>query len=261
MSGTLASEPLAAVRRDPPHRAVFVVPLAQQLTALSEVHTRATIGHSLDAVGLIKRDPLPAHALPRRELSALDEFFGTTGVQTRCRVELDTEITVSAVSGRDNLARDIPSQAAVVPAAGLADAAGDFQKGIEAPQEGNESEAAKWFRKAADQGVAKAQYNIGVMYVKGRGVLKDYAEAVKWYRKAAGQRHVDAQFNLGLIYGNSVLKDPVLAHMWWNIAASMGDKEAAKERDDLEKTMNAASIVKATQKARRCLKSNYKNCN
>ena len=45
----------------------------------------------------------------------------------------------------------------------------------------------KWYRKAAEQNDAKAQYNLGVCYDNGQGVAKDEVEAVKWYRKAAEQ--------------------------------------------------------------------------
>ena len=41
------------------------------------------------------------------------------------------------------------------------------------------AEAAKWYRKAAEQGHANAQNNLGLMYMSGRGVAKDNAEAVK----------------------------------------------------------------------------------
>ena len=49
------------------------------------------------------------------------------------------------------------------------------------------AEAAKWYRKAAEQGYADAQNNLGMMYVNGQGVPQDYAEAAKWTRKAADQ--------------------------------------------------------------------------
>ena len=54
-----------------------------------------------------------------------------------------------------------------------------------------ETKAVKWMRKAADQGLAKAQFNLGMMYEVGRGVVQDYAEAVKWYRKAAEKAGFD----------------------------------------------------------------------
>jgi TPR repeat protein len=77
----------------------------------------------------------------------------------------------------------------------------------------DEVEAVKWFRKAADQGNAEAQSNLGVMYAKGEGVVKDEVEAVKWFRKAADQGDADAQYNLGVMYakGQGVVKDEVEA--------------------------------------------------
>ena len=45
------------------------------------------------------------------------------------------------------------------------------------------------FRKAAEQGNAKAQFNLGECYVHGTGVARNEVEAVKWYRKAAAQGH------------------------------------------------------------------------
>jgi TPR repeat protein len=62
----------------------------------------------------------------------------------------------------------------------------------------DEVEAVKWYRKAAEQNDAEAQYNLGLCYANGQGVAKDEAEAVKWYRKAAEQNDADAQYNLGL---------------------------------------------------------------
>jgi TPR repeat protein len=62
------------------------------------------------------------------------------------------------------------------------------------------TEAIKWFRKAADQGVAGAQWSLGEMYAKGDGVTKDYAEALKWWRKAADQGDPIAQHEVGSAY-------------------------------------------------------------
>ena len=45
----------------------------------------------------------------------------------------------------------------------------------------------------AEQGVAEAQYNLGMMYYTGSGVHQDYAEALRWFRQAAEQGHAEAQ--------------------------------------------------------------------
>ena len=49
------------------------------------------------------------------------------------------------------------------------------------------AEAAKWYRKAAEQGLAGAQYCLGACYNNGEGVEQDFEEAAKWFRKAAEQ--------------------------------------------------------------------------
>ena len=61
----------------------------------------------------------------------------------------------------------------------------------------DDAEAEKWYRKAAEQGIAEAQNNLGLMCVLGRGVPQDDAEAVKLFRKAAKQGYAPAQNNLG----------------------------------------------------------------
>ena len=48
-------------------------------------------------------------------------------------------------------------------------------------EKGNYVEAAFLFRKAAEQGDGDAQFNLGLMYAKGKGVPQDYVEAYKWY--------------------------------------------------------------------------------
>jgi serine/threonine-protein kinase len=64
----------------------------------------------------------------------------------------------------------------------------------------DEKSALDWYRKAADQGYAPAQYALGRLYNEGRGTKKDYAAANEWLGKAAGQGLRDAQFQLGYNY-------------------------------------------------------------
>ena len=66
--------------------------------------------------------------------------------------------------------------------AAVADA---FQIGMDAYNRGDLILAMEWFRKAAEQGEARAQMKLGLMYQTGGGVAQDDKEAVKWYRKAA----------------------------------------------------------------------------
>ena len=50
----------------------------------------------------------------------------------------------------------------------------------------------------AELGMAAAQNNLGIMYDNGEGVPENDAEAVKWFRKAADQGHAKAQYNIPL---------------------------------------------------------------
>ena len=82
---------------------------------------------------------------------------------------------------------------------------------------------------AAEQGNAKAQLNLGVMYSTGEGVdKKNPEEAVKWYEKAAEQENAKAQLNLGLMYANcdGVEKDYAKARELWEKAAKQGNGSA-----------------------------------
>ncbi|WP_236376310.1 tetratricopeptide repeat protein [Mesorhizobium muleiense] len=66
--------------------------------------------------------------------------------------------------------------------------AGPFEDGVAADKHGDYVEAAKSYRLAADQGHAKAQFNLGHMYATGLGVPQDYVEAMKCFRLAARPR-------------------------------------------------------------------------
>ena len=120
----------------------------------------------------------------------------------------------------------------------------------------------KWYRLAAEQGLAMAQYSLGLMYNNGRGVLKDEAEAVRWYRLAAEQGDAAASSTSGTCTARAraVLKDSVLAHMWSNIAGANGNEAARKLRDNLERDMTRAEISRATELARACMTSDYQDC-
>jgi uncharacterized protein len=118
------------------------------------------------------------------------------------------------------------------------------------------------FRPAAEQGHARSQYKLGLMYANGYRVAQDHVEAVKWYRLAAAQGERDAQFKLGVMYSNGqgVVQDNVRAHSWFNLAAEAGDPEAPKNRDIVAKRMTKEQLAEAVSLARKCLISNFKDC-
>ena len=107
-------------------------------------------------------------------------------------------------------------------------ASADVDKGSDAYRAGDYATALQEFKKAAEQGDARAQFNLGVMYANGRGVIQDDKEAVKWFRLAAEQGVAEAQYNLGIMYdnGEGVIQDDKEAVKWWRLAAEQGNAKA-----------------------------------
>ena len=85
-------------------------------------------------------------------------------------------------------------------------------------------------RARAEAGNAVAQYTLALRYDFGfsQGVLQDDAEALRWFRLAAEQGHAAAQYNLGFMYrtGRGVPENPGEAIRWWRLAAEQGNAGA-----------------------------------
>ncbi len=112
-------------------------------------------------------------------------------------------------------------------------------------------------RKGAERGQPLAQFNLGLMYYKGRAVRQDYKEAVKWWRLSAEKGFAEALNNLGMMYGNGdgVAKDDVEAHKWFDLAASRHPpgrkrRKSVRDRDFLANKMSSAQIAEAERMAR-----------
>lgn len=84
--------------------------------------------------------------------------------------------------------------------------------------------AVSWFHTAAAQGNIDAEYNLGVLYERGLGVTASSIDAVNWYRSAADQNHARAQYNLALAYaeGRGTEQDLAAAARWYQRAAQQG---------------------------------------
>jgi uncharacterized protein len=111
------------------------------------------------------------------------------------------------------------------------------------------------YLKAANQGLAVAQFNLGLMYEIGRGVPKDDAQALTWYRRAADQGDANAQFSLGAKYarGQGVARDDAEAHKWRLLAAARASVEDQKQyadtRDAVAKTLTPKQLADAQRRA------------
>ena len=92
----------------------------------------------------------------------------------------------------------------------------------------NYTEAFKYCKKSAEEGISDAQFTLGVMYQYGQRVKQDYFKAFEWYQKAAEQGNALAQFNLGFMYqyGQGVKQDYFKAFEWYQKAAEQGYADA-----------------------------------
>jgi TPR repeat protein len=163
----------------------------------------------------------------------------------------------------------------------------DLQSGWDAYGRGDHATALREWRPLAEQGVANAQYNLGLLYAKGQGVPQEYEQVRQRYEKAAAQGNANAQYKLGVLYGNGqggaqdndqarqwwekaaaqedpraqyslgflyhsgyyVPQDFVQAYKWYSLAAANGHKDAATLRGVLANQMSHAQITKAQRLA------------
>ena len=90
--------------------------------------------------------------------------------------------------------------------------------------------------KRAKAGDAKAQFDLGLCYVRADGVNKDNKEFLKWLTKSAKQGYAPAQCNLGrcYYYAMGIKKDYEEAVKWLTNAADQGDELAKKELEKLK---------------------------
>ncbi|MEN8195356.1 MAG: Sel1-like repeat-containing protein kinase family protein [Pseudomonadota bacterium] len=117
----------------------------------------------------------------------------------------------------------------------------DQGKGVER----DPAAAIKWFRKAAEQGHIDSQYNIAFMYANGTGVKKDYGEGMKWFRRAAAQCDVASQANIGFMYekGWGVPQDVAEAHFWYRLAVANFGKSSIKNDARLDRIATRADMA------------------
>ena len=108
------------------------------------------------------------------------------------------------------------------------DVQAQLRRGMDCDKAGRYDEAARWYRQAAEQGDARAQNNLGVLYKDGQGVGQDYAEAARWFALSAGQGNTLAQSNLGWLYQNGlgVEQDFAVAERLYRLAAAKGHAAA-----------------------------------
>jgi TPR repeat protein len=148
--------------------------------------------------------------------------------------------------------------------------------------------AFKWFLRAAENGLAGAQYNVGLAYWRGDsiisvnkqgdanaqnllgmmlamgdGIKRDDQQAFRWLDKAARQGNSQSQLLVGSFYaGDKVVKwDLVQAYAWFRLALDLGNEDARSELNYLKTLLTKKQMKKGEKLADKCYSSNYVNCN
>ena len=90
------------------------------------------------------------------------------------------------------------------------------------------AQAARWFGMAAEQGNARWQFELGLLYSSGKGVPLDAVKAAGLFREASeqGKDYAQVEFGKALLEGIGVEKSTLEAMNYFKKAASQGNKEA-----------------------------------
>jgi uncharacterized protein len=113
------------------------------------------------------------------------------------------------------------------------------------------ADAVPWWRLAAEQGDAEAQYNLGLALDEGRGIPADPEGAFGWWLAAAEQGLAPAMARVGLAYatGRGVAVDPIEAHKWFVLARQAGDASAAQNLLRSQQLLSADARAEAERRA------------
>lgn len=116
----------------------------------------------------------------------------------------------------------------------------------------NYETAARWFRKSAEQGDETAAYKLGLLYERGKGVPRDMSQAAHMYRCAAEGSQTEAQYRLAQLYvtGKGVKKNTVEALMWLHLAARQGQEDALFLLARLAQQMTKAQVNEAQRQVK-----------
>lgn len=92
----------------------------------------------------------------------------------------------------------------------------------------NYAKAREWYVKAAEKEARDAYFNLGVIYILGKGVEKEAQTGAAWLKKAALKGDVEAQYFLGQMYfnGEGITADHETAAYWWEMGAQREEKKS-----------------------------------
>jgi localization factor PodJL len=125
--------------------------------------------------------------------------------------------------------------------------AGHYEKGSGVVRDLDKAKL--WYGRAAEQGHARSMHNLAVLYAENpvANGKPDFASAASWFRQGAEFGVRDSQYNLGVLYarGLGLTQDLIQSYAWFSAAASQGDDDAGKKRDDVANKLSPADLASA----------------
>ena len=117
-------------------------------------------------------------------------------------------------------------------------------------------EAARWYRRSAEQGDPSAKVGLALLLYRGQGVLRDRVRAFELMLQAARSGDMVAQYNVGLMYqrGNGTVPDQAKARQWLQRAADKGGEDARERLKSLSAesattTLDTDKVMRATKRS------------
>lgn len=109
-----------------------------------------------------------------------------------------------------------------------------------------------WLPKA-EKGEIQAQIFLGHM----ESMRERNQKAAEWYARAASKGNAEAQVLLANLFleGRGVPQDPVLAYVWYELAATRGHQNAGKARDAVARMLPASDLDRADRLAENWIES------
>ncbi len=104
--------------------------------------------------------------------------------------------------------------------------------------------AISWYEKAAEQHFASALYRLAILYDNGWGLASNKEKALQLYKAAAENGHTLAQHDIAIMYfqGSGTAKSPLEAYKWMRIALNSGNPLLQKHLNLLAKSMSLDEI-------------------
>ena len=114
-------------------------------------------------------------------------------------------------------------------------------------------EAARWFRRSAEQGDPMAQREFALRLYRGQGVPRDRGRAFQYMLRAARSGDATAQYSVGMMYqlGNGTERDVAKGRHWLQRSADNGNEDA---RERLKSLLAVSTGGSETGKAMRAVK-------